>query len=119
MKSDGGSREKRGNLSTRREVLGVLGVVLPVGAVFASAERAYGFSREEMPAEFAKIYRGHCAAASVHAPTVKAAFARLDAAGIKYDRAELAATLRCPICGCSIISSPDVLDSARPGAPSS
>ena len=108
-----------GSFSTRREVLGVLGAVLPMGAAFASAESAYGFSRKEMPAELAKLYRGHCAVDSVHAPTLEAAFARLDAAGIKYDRAELTATLRCPICGCCIISSPNRLDNAPRGAPSS
>jgi Fe-S oxidoreductase len=96
---------KGGSPRTRRELLGVLGTVLPVGAVLARARNAYGLSREEMPAEIAKLYRGHCAADPVHAPTLEAAFARLDAAGIKYDRAEIAATLRCPICGCSIISS--------------
>jgi hypothetical protein len=106
-----------GSLSTRRQVLRALGAVVPVGAALARAQNAFGFSREEMPAEIAKLYRGHCAADSVHAPTLEAAFARLDAAGIKYDRAEIAATLRCPICGCSIISGPDVLDGARQGRP--
>lgn len=104
-----------GSLSTRRALLRALGAVVPVGAAFARAQNAYGFSREEMPAEIAKLYRGHCAADSVHAPTLEAAFARLDAAGIKYDRAELTATLRCPICGCSIISGPDGRD--RPNQP--
>lgn len=107
-----------GNLSTRRALLRALGAVVPVGAAFARTQNAYGFSREEMPAEIAKLYRGHCAADSVHAPTLEAAFARLDAAGIKYDRAELAATLRCPICGCSIISGPEALDGAPQGAAS-
>ena len=95
---------KGGSLRTRRELLGVMGTVLPIGALLARARNAYGLSREEMPAEIAKLYRGHCAADAVHAPTLEQAFARLDAAGIKYDRAEIAATLRCPICGCSIIS---------------
>lgn len=100
---------------TRRELLGVLGAVLPVGSALIGARNAYSFSREEMPAEIARLYRGHCGADSVHAPTLEAAFARLDAAGIKYDRAEIAATLRCPICGCSIISGPDGRD--RPNQP--
>jgi hypothetical protein len=108
---------KGGSLSSRRQVLRALGAVVPVGAALARAQNAFGFSREEMPAEIAKLYRGHCAADSVHAPTLEAAFARLDAAGIKYDRAEIAATLRCPICGCSIISGPDVPDGARQGPP--
>lgn len=108
---------KGGSLSTRRQLLRALGAVVPVGAALARAQTAYGFSREEMPAEIAKLYRGHCAADSVHAPTLEAAFARLDAAGIKYNRAEIAATLRCPICGCSIISGPDVPDGARQDPP--
>ena len=42
----------------------------------------------------------------------------LDAAGIRYDREEVAASLRCPVCGCNIISVPSGVD--RPGpAPSS
>jgi hypothetical protein len=102
---------------TRRELLRALGAVVPVGAALVYAHNAYGFSREEMPAEIAKLYRGHCAADSVHGPTLEAAFARLDAAGIKYDRAEIAATLRCPICGCSIISGPGALDGTRQGPP--
>jgi hypothetical protein len=106
-----------GSLSTRRQVLRALGAVVPVGAALARAQNAFGFSREEMPAGIAKLYRAHCAADSVHAPTLEAAFARLDAAGIKYDRAEIAATLRCPICGCSIISGPDAFDPARQGPP--
>lgn len=108
---------KGGALRTRRELLGVLGTVLPIGAALARARNAYGLSREEMPAEVAKLYRGHCAADSVHAPTLEAAFARLDAAGIKYDRAEVAATLRCPICGCSIISVAEPSGGAHQGPP--
>lgn len=104
-----------GSLSTRRQLLQALGAAVPVGAALARGQNAYGFSREEMPAEIAKLYRSHCAADAVHAPTLEAAFARLDAAGIKYDRAEIARTLRCPICGCSIISSSDVPDSAPQG----
>jgi len=50
-------------------------------------------------------------------PTLEAAFARLDAAGIKYDRAEIAATMRCPICGCSIIAGSDALDRVRRDPP--
>ena len=91
-------------------MLQALGTALPVGAGLALAQRASGFSREEMPDAIARFYRDRCAADVVHAPTLDAAFARLDAAGIKYDRAEVAATLRCPICGCTIISgheSPD------------
>jgi Fe-S oxidoreductase len=102
---------------TRRELLRALGAVAPVGAALVYAQNAYGFSREEMPAEIAKLYRGHCAADSVHSPTLEAAFARLDAAGIKYDRAEIAATMRCPICGCSIISGSDALDRVRRDPP--
>jgi hypothetical protein len=108
---------KGGSLSTRRQLLRALGAIVPVGAGLARAQGAYGLSREEMPAAVAKLYRGHCAADSVHAPTLEAAFARLDAAGIKYDRAEIAATLRCPICGCSLISGPDAFDPARQGSP--
>jgi hypothetical protein len=110
---------KGGRLSTRRQLLQVMGAAVPVGAALARAQYAYGFSREEMPAEIAKLYRGHCASDSVHAPTLEAAFARLDAAGIKYDRAEIARTLRCPICGCSIISRPDLPDSAAHARPAS
>ena len=102
---------------TRRELLRALGAVAQVGAALVYAHDAYGFSRQEMSAEIAKLYRGHCAADSVHGPTVEAAFTRLDAAGIKYDRAEIAATLRCPICGCSIISGPGALDGTRQGPP--
>jgi hypothetical protein len=112
---------KGGSSSTRRELLellGVLGAAVPLGTALARGRNAYGFSREEMPAEIAKLYRGHCAADSVHAPTLEAAFARLDAAGIKYNRAEIAATLRCPICGCCIITEPQAPDGASRGAPS-
>jgi hypothetical protein len=91
-------------------LLQALGTALPVGAGFALAQRAFGFSREEMPDAIARLYRNRCAADVAHAPTLDAAFARLDAAGIEYDRAEVAATLRCPICGCSIISGPEAPD---------
>jgi hypothetical protein len=103
---------------TRRALLQALGTALPVGAGLTFARNAFGFSREEMPAAVAKAFRDHCAADAVHAPTLDAAFARLDAAGIEYDRAEIAATLRCPICGCSIISSPEVPSSAERVPPS-
>jgi hypothetical protein len=108
---------KGGSLRTRRELLGVLGMVLPIGAALVRVRNAYALSREEMPAELAKLYRGHCAADPVHAPTLEAAFARLDAAGIKYDRTEIAATLRCPICGCSIISVAEPPGGADQGPP--
>jgi hypothetical protein len=90
---------------------------LPIAASLAVARSAYGFSQEEMPAELAKQYRNRCAADPLHAPTLEAAFARLDAAGVKYDRAEVAASLRCPVCGCSIISAPAALDGAPQGPP--
>ena len=95
---------------SRRALLQALGTALPVGAGLAIAQRAFGFSREEMPDAVARLYRDRCAADAVHAPTLDAAFARLDAAGIKYDRAEVAATLRCPICGRSIISGSEAPD---------
>jgi hypothetical protein len=92
---------------TRRELLRAVGAALPVAAAIAGGENAYGFSRQEMPAGVAKSYRERCVTDSVHAPSLEAAFARLDAAGIKYDRKAIAASLRCPICGCSIISNID------------
>jgi hypothetical protein len=110
------SREATGR--TRRELLRVVAATLPAVAGIALAGRADGFSREEMPAETARLYRDRCAADPVHAPTLDAAFARLDAAGIMYDREEVAASLRCPVCGCNIISVPPGLDRSRP-APSS
>ena len=103
---------------TRRELLRVVGAALPLATGAALARNAYGFSREEMPAQVAKQYHDHCAADGMHAPTLEAAFARLDAAGIKYDRAEVTASLRCPICGCPIISIPRPPDSPRLDAPS-
>jgi hypothetical protein len=101
-----------GSVRTRRALLQALGAALPVGAGVTLARSAFGFSREEMPAPIAKLYRDHCAADAMHAPTLEAAFARLDAAGIIYDRGEVAATLRCPICGCSIISGAEPRDGA-------
>jgi hypothetical protein len=98
---------------TRRELLLAIGAVPPVMAAAARGDSAYGFSQRAMPAEIAKLYARRCAEDPVHAATLDAAFARLDAAGVKYDRAEVAASLRCPICGCSIISSPEALDPAR------
>ena len=103
---------------SRRELLRAIGVVLPAATGVALIGSAYGFSREEMPAQTAKLYRGRCAADTVHAPSLDAALARLDAAGIEYDRAELAATLRCPICGCSVVSGPGALDGTHQGPPS-
>jgi hypothetical protein len=105
-------------LRTRRALLQGLGTALPVGVGLTFARNAFGFSREEMPAAVAEAFRDHCATDSVHAPTLEAAFARLDAAGIEYDRAEIAATLRCPICGCSIISSSETPSGAEQGPPS-
>lgn len=105
------------SVRTRRTLLRALGAALPVGAGLTLARSAFGFSREEMPAPIARLYRDRCAADAIHAPTLEAAFARLDAAGITYDRAEVAATLRCPICGCSIISAaepPDRVDRHPP-----
>ena len=107
------------SVRTRRALLQALGTALPVGAGLTLARSAFGFSREEMPAPIARLYRDHCSADGMHAPTLEAAFARLDAAGIKYDRAELAATLRCPICGCSIISGAAPPDGADRNPPSS
>jgi len=103
---------------TRRELLWVAGTAFPVAAGAVVARRAYGFSREDMPAQLARQYRERCAADPVHAPTLEAAFARLDAAGIKYDREEVAASLRCPICGCPIISILGPLDSPGQTPPS-
>jgi hypothetical protein len=96
-------------------LLRAFGAALPAATGLALAGSAYGFSREEMPAQIAKMYRDRCAADPVHAPTLDAAFARLDAAGISYDRAEITATLRCPICGCSIISDTEAPDRGRQG----
>ena len=98
---------------TRRELLRVVAATLPAAAGIALAGPAAGFFREEMPAETAKLYRDRCAADPVHAPTLDAAFARLDAAGIRYDREEVAASLRCPVCGCNIISVPSGVDRPR------
>ncbi len=103
---------------TRRELLRVVAAALPAAVGIALAGRADGFSREEMPAETAKLYRDRCAADPLHAPTLDAAFARLDAAGVKYDREEVSASLRCPVCGCNIISVPSGVDRPLP-APSS
>jgi len=110
--------EKGGKVETRRELLRAAVAALPIGATLALAGRAYGLSREEMPPELAKLYRDHCGADPVHAPTLDAAFARLDAIGVKYDRAQVAASLRCPICGCNIISRAERLDSAKEVPPS-
>lgn len=101
----------------RRELLWA-GATLPVVAGAALARGAYGFSREEMPAQVAKEYRDRCTADPAHAPTLEAAFARLDAMGVKYNRDEVAASLRCPICGCPILSVPGALDSPDQGPPS-
>src|SRR5215472_15744522 len=110
--------EERPRLTTRRELLRAAGAVLPIAAGAVVTRRAYGFSREEMPAELAKQYRDHCATDPVHAPTLEAAFARLDALGVEYNREEVAASLRCPICGCPILSFPGELDSPRRDPPS-
>jgi hypothetical protein len=72
-----------------------------------------------MPAAIARLYRDRCAADSVHAPTLDAALARLDAAGIEYDREEIAASLRCPVCGCNITSVPEGFEGPLPDSPSS
>ena len=103
---------------TRREVLRVVAATLPAAAGIALAGRADGFSREEMPAETARLYRDRCAADPLHAQSLDAAFARLDAAGIRYDREEVAASLRCPVCGCYIISVPSGVDRSRPASSS-
>ena len=105
------------SIKTRRTLLRALGTALPIGAGLTFAGKAFGFSREEMPAPITTLYRGRCEADAVHAPTLEAAFARLDAAGITYDRVEVAATSRCPICGCRIIAGrepPDVMDPRPP-----
>ena len=106
-------------VGTRRELLRVVASALPALAGVALAGSAYGFSREAMPASIAKLYRDRCAADPVHAPTLDAALARLDAAGIAYDREEIAASLRCPICGCNIISVPEGVERPLPDSPSS
>ena len=105
-------------MRTRRELLWVAGTAFPFAAGAVVARRAYGFSREEMPAQLAKQYHDQCAADGMHASTLEAAFARLDAAGIRYDRDEVAASLRCPICGCPIIAVSGPPDGPRPDAPS-
>ena len=103
---------------TRRELFRAVGAAFPIAAGVAFTGSAYGFSGEEMPDALAKLYRDRCTADPLHAPTLDAALARLDAAGIKYDRNELAASLRCPVCGCSIISAPEALDRAHKAPPS-
>jgi hypothetical protein len=105
-------------LATRRALLRVACAGFSVAAGAAVARDAYSFSRQEMPAELAKQYRDRCAADSVHAPTLEAAFVRLDAMGVEYDRKEVAASLRCPICGCPILSRPGALDGPGQGPPS-
>jgi hypothetical protein len=100
-------------IPNRRELVRMLAAVLAVAGL-AGTRSAYGFAWEEMPAQLAKQYRDRCAADPLHAPTLEAAFARLDAAGVKYDRAAVAASLRCPVCGCSILSGPAAPDGARP-----
>ena len=111
--ADQPSAPKKATGRTRRDVLRVVAATLPAAAGIALAGRADGFSREEMPAETAKLYRDRCTADPVHAPTLDAAFARLDAAGIRYDREQVAASLRCPVCGCNIISVPSGVDRPR------
>jgi hypothetical protein len=106
------------SLRTRRELLRAVGATLPLAIGAALARDAHGFSREEMPAQLANQYHDHCAADGMHASTLEAAFARLDAAGIKYDRDEVAASLRCPICGCPIITVSGPSDGPHPDAPS-
>ena len=106
------------SLRTRRELLRAVGAALPLATGAVLARNAYGFSREEMPAQLAKQYHDHCAADGMHAPTLEAAFARIDAAGIRYDRDEVAASLRCPICGCPIITVSGPSDGPHPDAPS-
>ena len=106
------------SLKTRRELLRAVGAALPLATGAVLARNAYGFSREEMPAQLAKQYHDHCAADGMHAPTLEAAFARIDAAGIRYDRDEVAASLRCPICGCPIITVSGPPDGPHPDAPS-
>jgi hypothetical protein len=106
-------------IRTRRQLLRAAGGVLPAAAFMAVAGRTFGFSREAMPASIAKLYRDRCAADPVHAATLDAAFARLDAAGIEYDRDEIAASLRCPVCGCNITSVPEGVERPPPGPPSS
>jgi len=86
---------------SRRQVLRAVGAALPVAAF---GTEAFAFSRQEMPAETAKLYRERCATDPVHAETLAGAFARLDAAGIAYDREEVARSLRCPLCGSNILS---------------
>ena len=103
---------------TRRDLLRAVGAAFPIATGAAFARNAHGFSREEMPAELAKQYHDHCAADGMHASTLEAAFARLDAAGIRYDRDEVAASLRCPICGCPIITVSGPSDGPHPDAPS-
>jgi len=111
--ADRPSASREAAVKIRRELLRVVAATLPAALGIALAGRADGFSREEMPAETAKLYRDRCAADPVHAPTLDAAFARLDAAGIRYDREEVAASLRCPVCGCNIISVPSGVDRPR------
>ena len=110
--------KERATLTTRRELLRVACAGISVAAGTASARDAYSLFREEMPGQLAKQYRDRCAADTVHAPTLEAAFARLDALGVEYNREEVAASLRCPICGCPILSFPGELDSPRRDPPS-
>ena len=111
-------RSEKVSRRTRRELLRAVGATLPL-AIGASLSRdAHGLSREEMPAQLAKQYHDPCAADGMHAPTLEDAFARLDAAGIKYNRDEVAASLRCPICGCPIVSIPGPPNHSRPDASS-
>jgi hypothetical protein len=110
--------QEKVSLRTRRELLRAVGAALPPAIGAALARNAHGFSREEMPAQLAKQYQDHCAADGMHASTLEDAFARLDAAGVKYDRDEVAASLRCPICGCPIIAVSGPPDGPHPDPPS-
>jgi hypothetical protein len=69
-----------------RALLQALEMAPPIGAGLGFGGNALGFSREEMPAKVARLYRDRRATDAMHAPTIEAALARLDAAGITYIR---------------------------------
>jgi hypothetical protein len=108
--------KEKANLTTQRELLRVVCAGISVAARAAVTRDANSFSREGMPGQLTKQYRNRCAADPVHASTLEVAFARLDALGIEYK--EIVASLRCPICGCPILSLSGELDSPRRDPPS-
>jgi hypothetical protein len=102
---------------SRRRLLQWVAGAVPLSMGLLHGVSAQALVRREMPAGLAARYQSACSPDTFHARTVEEAMARLDRAGIGYDRTAVSASGLCPLCGCPIVSAVDPSGPAGFGPP--